>query len=305
MVSQHPRHPELVSPTRSGRPRRALTGLRACTGGLAAVLLAGCASGPPEPKADPAQTIAAVNALLAPDPVVDEGLIRHLRACMVKKGANPDRAYLWPLKAGSFAKAAESGVKALPENIEAARSTGYVTAREHARSAPGQGLSEQDAVAWMGLHDDQAEGPVLLGSRSQGYAPDSCLHEASVAVFGTPSGGFIHQLLGVRLVDEARERARDSSDAKEAVQRWAECMKDKGETRFPSPADVQFKGSESEDGLKDVAVKDLECRAETDYTRRYHEALAAQLAPMLTEFAGEIEAYREMKAKAAERLTKG
>lgn len=222
MVSQHPRHLKLARSSRSGRPRLALTGLRACAGALAA-----------------------------------------------------------------------------------ARSTGYVTAREHARSAPGQGLSEQDTAAWMGLHDDQAEGPILLRSRSQGYAPDGCLHEASVVVFGTPSGGFIHQRLGVRLVDEARERVRDSSDAREAVQRWAECMKDKGEARFPSPTDAEFKGSESEDGLKDVAVKDLECRAETDYTRRYHEALAAQLAPMLTEFAGEIEAYREMKAKAAERLTKG
>lgn len=280
-------------------PHRGLRGL-ACLAACTALVSTAC-SGPAEQAPAPVDTAAALNqanALLHRDPQIKALILREEQACMREKG------FEWSGEESQEPENVDELLSRLTGGMtpERARTVGYGAPAGPGAAAEGKPLAPEEIRALNAYRGSVEEGDIRASVFPSGAMPaNGCQATALGRAFGSAQDGMAYRSVPSHLAMLARNQIPgDAPELTELFKAWSSCMSRKGETRFQSPAQAEHAAQGTPDKLKDVAVKDAECRNEVPWTRVWKELFAQQFAQQLKAHEKEVLVYQEIEKRALE-----
>lgn len=243
--------------------------------------------------------LSAANALLHRDPRIVESITKHETACMRERGfawkPNPFLGY----ESVDAVLATYVG----PVTLEEARVNGY---RSKEKLRERREDAQEDPAADAAYFGDFEQGVVSMATKNGQYeiASNGCIAESYRRAFSSAEEGMVYVALPGQLSTlAAAQTARDRRN-QQLNDVWKMCMVDRGESEFTTPAEAEEAGLKSEDGMKELAIKDAECRVESKFSQFWRTKFAEHFAPLLETHNTEIQAYREATTKALEKAGK-
>ena len=261
----------------------------------------GCASSPDKTATDVVDTqvvLRQADALLHRDPRIEELMINEGQKCMKERGFEVHG----PLPLIQTASVGEILARIGADlTVEKARDVGYGSNEFVPENSPLSSWSQEAKDAYFGTF----RGAVVKASIMElGSIPaDGCRTQALDRAFGSAPDGLFYAAFPSRLAEKAMNEANthNADEIDRLAERWQECMALRGETRFESWVNTNIEALKNQGSLKELAVKDAECRQEIGFRQFWTEKFARQFAHEMKKHEKEVLAYQEIEKRALEK----